>query len=181
VLGQVRERQGSKLSGIVPSNTYQCQDGKYIIIGGNGDSIFKRLMKAAGRADLASDPRLEQNDGRVQHEEEIDRALSEWTSSHPFAEILTALEKAQVPAGPIYSIEDIVKDEQFEARAMIETHRLSDGTEVKLPNMVPKLADSPGGTRWIGPELGAHNDDVYRGLLGMSAGELDELRRDGVI
>jgi crotonobetainyl-CoA:carnitine CoA-transferase CaiB-like acyl-CoA transferase len=181
LLGELRERQGSKLSGIVPSNTYECADGKFIIIGGNGDSIFKRLMRAAGREDLASDSRLEQNDGRVRHEEEIDRALSEWTSSHTFTEVLESLDNAHVPAGPIYSMEDIVKDEHFEAREMFETVRLRDGTQVKLPNLIPKLTESPGRTRWIGPELGAHNHEIYQGLLGMGSDELDELRRDGII
>jgi len=181
LLGEVRERQGSKLSGIVPSNTYQCRDGKYIIIGGNGDSIFKRLMRAAGREDLASDPRLEQNDGRVQHEEEIDRAISEWASQHTFSEALATLEEARVPAGPIYSMEDIVEDEHFKARDMFATATLADGTEVKLPNMVPKLTESPGGTSWVGPELGAHNEEVYQGMLGMSAEEIEGLRRDGVV
>ncbi len=181
LLGEVREPQGSKLSGIVPSNTYQCQDGRYIIIGGNGDSIFKRLMRAAGREDLASDPRLEHNDGRVRHEQEIDAALSEWTENHPFSVILAALETAQVPAGPIYSMKDIVADEQYRAREMIETHALADGTEVKLPNFAPKLSASPGGTRWLGPKLGAHNDEVYRGMLGMSSEELEELTRAGVV
>ena len=181
LLGEVRERQGSKLSGIVPSNTYQCHDGKYIIIGGNGDSIFKRLMRAAGREDLAADPRLEQNDGRVQHEEEIDGAISDWASRHTFSEVLASLEEAQVPAGPIYDMKDIVEDEHFKARDMFETATLADGTEVKLPNMVPKLTKSPGGTSWAGPELGAHNEEVYQGMLGMSAEEIDELRRDGVV
>lgn len=181
VLGAVRERQGSKLSGIVPSNTYQCGDGKYIIIGGNGDSIFKRLMRAAGREDLASDPRLEQNDGRVQHEPEIDEALSAWTSRHTFSEVRAALESAQVPAGPIYSMADIVEDEHFRSRGMFESATLPDGTDVTLPSLAPKLMDSPGATRWIGPKLGEHNDDVYRGLLGMSAEELESLRDQGVI
>jgi len=181
LLGEVRERQGSKLSGIVPSNTYQCRDGSYIIIGGNGDSIFKRLMIAVGREDLAADSRLEQNDGRVRHEQEIDGAISEWALQHTFSDVLASLEKAQVPAGPIYSMEDIVADEHFNAREMFETVGLADGTEVKLPNLAPKLTESPGGTSWVGPELGAHNKEVYQGMLGMSSEELDELRRAGVV
>lgn len=181
VLGEVRERQGSKLSGIVPSNTYLCRDGKYVIIGGNGDSIFKRLMRAAGRDDLADDLRLEHNEGRVAHEPLIDQALSDWTSAHDYTDVLAALERAQVPAGPIYSMRDIVDDEHYRARGMIERHHLADGTEVKLPSLAPRLVDSPGATRWIGPELGAHNDEIYRERLGMSADEIDALARDGVI
>jgi len=181
VLGEVREPQGSKLSGIVPSNTYRCRDGRYIIIGGNGDSIFKRLMTAAGRTDLATDPRLAHNDGRVEHEPEIDKAISAWTASGSFDATLEALETADVPAGPIYSIEDIVHDEHYEARSMIETHTLADGTPVKLPAIAPRFERTPGGTRWIGPELGSHNDEVYSELLGMGADELASLREDGVI
>lgn len=180
VLGEVRKPQGSKLSGIVPSNTYRCADGRYIIIGGNGDSIFKRLMTAAGRPDLASDPRLAHNDGRVAHEKEIDDAITAWTSEHSFDEILQALEGARVPAGPIYTIEDIVKDPHYRARGMIEQASLHDGTPVKLPTMAPRFERTPGGTRWIGPDLGAHNAEVYTSL-GMTPDDLESLRNEGVI
>ena len=115
------------------------------------------------------------------HEPRIDQALSEWTAAHDFADVLAALERAKVPAGPIYSMADIVDDEHYRARGMIERQTLADGTEVKLPSLAPKLVDSPGGTRWIGPELGAHNDEIYRGRLGMSEEDLASLARDGII
>jgi crotonobetainyl-CoA:carnitine CoA-transferase CaiB-like acyl-CoA transferase len=180
-LGEIRERQGSKLSGIVPTNTYPTKDGKYIIIGGNGDTIFKRLMTAAGREDLANDPRLAHNDGRVAHEPMIDAALAEWTSAHTYDDLFAALEKAEVPTGPIYNAADIVNDPHYQARGMFEDADLGDGETVKLPTFVPKLSETPGGTNWIGPALGAHNQEVYGKLLGMSDGEISRLAADGVI
>jgi formyl-CoA transferase len=180
-LGEIRERQGSKLSGIVPTNTYPTKDGKYIIIGGNGDTIFKRLMTAAGREDLANDPRLAHNDGRVEYEPMIDAALAEWTGNHTYDELFAALEKAEVPTGPIYNAADIVNDPHYQARGMFEDADLGDGETVKLPTFVPKLSETPGGTNWIGPALGAHNQEVYGKLLGMSDGEISRLAADGVI
>jgi crotonobetainyl-CoA:carnitine CoA-transferase CaiB-like acyl-CoA transferase len=179
--GHVRERSGSKLAGIVPTNTYRCSDGKYVIIGGNGDSIFQRLMRAAGRADLAEDPRLARNPGRVEHEAEIDQAIEAWTSRHTYAEVHAALDLAEVPAGPIYSIADIASDPQYAARKMFEQVTLPGGRNLKIPSVVPKLSETPGETRWIGPELGAHNSEVYGGLLGLSEGELADLRASGVV
>lgn len=181
LLGDLRERHGSKLPGIVPSNTYRCRDGKFIIIGGNGDSIFRRLMKVVGRDDLATDPDLEENIGRVKQEKEIDKAIAEWTARHEFSEVLATLESAQVPAGPIYSMKDIVSDEHFKAREMFEPVMLSDGIEVKLPNLAPKLSESPGRTRWVGPSLGAHNKEIYCDMLGFSREELEELSSNGVV
>jgi formyl-CoA transferase len=180
-LGEIRERQGSKLSGIVPTNTYPTKDGKYIIIGGNGDTIFKRLMMAAGREDLANDPRLAHNDGRVEHEAMIDAALEEWTRSHTYDELFAALEKADVPTGPIYNAADIVRDPHYQARGMFEDAEIGGGETVKLPTFVPKLSATPGRTEWIGPPLGAHNREIYGGLLGMSDDELAQLAREGVI
>ncbi len=180
-LGEIRERQGSKLSGIVPTGTYPTKDGKYIIIGGNGDSIFKRLMTAAGREDMANDPRLAHNEGRVAHEPEIDAAIEVWTSSHNYDELIAALEKAEVPSGPIYNAADIVNDPHYNARGMFEDADIGNGETVKLPTFVPKLSETPGRTEWIGPALGAHNQDVYGGLLGMSQEEIARLQTDGVI
>ena len=182
-LGLVRERQGASISGIVPTNTYKCLDGKYIIIGGNGDSIFKRLMRAAGRPDLADDPRLARNDGRVVHQAEIDAAISGWTQQHPFDGVLAAIEAAEVPAGPILSIADQVHHPQFEARGMFERVPMptDPNDSVLLPTFAPKLSGTPGGTEWAGPPLGAHNREVYGGLLGLSDEEIGSLRAEGVI
>jgi crotonobetainyl-CoA:carnitine CoA-transferase CaiB-like acyl-CoA transferase len=181
LLGEIRERQGAKISGIVPTNTYPTKDDKFIIIGGNGDAIFKRLMIAAGRADLANDARLAHNDGRVAHEAMIDQALEAWTRAHTFDELHTALEEAAVPNGPIYNAADIVNDPHYQARGMFEDADLGNGETVKLPTFVPKLSATPGGTDWIGPPLGAHNKAVYGELLGMSEEEFNKLTVAGVI
>ncbi|MDW8166882.1 MAG: CaiB/BaiF CoA-transferase family protein [Acidobacteriota bacterium] len=153
-LGYVREREGSKLSGIVPTNTYRCKDGKYIVIGGNGDTIFKRLMVAIGRKDLAEDPRLAHNDGRVEHEELIDRAIEAWTEAHTFQEVFETLEAAGVPCGPIYSIAEMVKDPHFLARGLFEEVTILEGERVKIPRILPFLSETPGYTKWVGPPLG---------------------------
>lgn len=181
MFGTIRERQGSKLTGIVPTNTYPCKDGTYIIIGGNGDSVFQRLMCAVGHPEMAQSPRFAHNNDRVEHEQEIDDAIRAWTQQHAFEEVLDKLEQANVPVGAIYSIADIVTDPQFIARGMFETFALPDGTPITLPTFAPKLTSTPGRTEWIGPTLGAHNDEVYRGLLGLSEGELQCLREQGVI
>ncbi len=181
--GIIRERQGSKLSGIVPTNTYPCADGKYIIIGGNGDSIFKRLMTAAGRPDMAADPRFARNNDRVAHEQEIDDAITAWTSAHTFGEVLEALEKADVPAGAIYSVADQMQDPHFQARGLFERVPVPGGADdtVLLPTFTPFLSETPGGTRWAGPPLGAHNDEVYGELLGVDAAERARLKAEGII
>jgi len=179
--GKVRERSGAKLAGIVPSSTYRCKDGKYVIVGGNGDSIFQRLMRAIGRDDLASDPRLAHNPGRVTHEAEIDAAIEAFTSRHEYAHVFSVLEAAEVPAGPILSIADIAQDPQYLARDMFEQVQLPDGRPLKIPAVVPKLSATPASTEWIGPQLGAHNDEVYGGLLGLSEAQRAALRAAEVI
>jgi formyl-CoA transferase len=162
--GFVRERTGASLPGIVPSNTYLCGDGQFVVIGAKGDAIFKRMMNAIGRGDLADDPALADNAGRVKRTEELDNAIAAWTGAHPLDHVLAVLEKADVPSGRIYSIADIVKDMQYQARGMIEKHRLSDNAELLLPGIVPKLSATPGGTKWIGPTLGEHTGEVLRSL-----------------
>ena len=162
--GFVRERTGASLPGIVPSNTYLCGDGQYIVIGANGDSIFKRMMVAIGRADLANDPTLADNAGRTARTCELDDAIGAWTMANTLDGALAVLEKADVPAGRIYSIADIVKDMQFQARGMIEKHQLGDNAEILLPGIVPKLSETPGQTRWLGPKLGAHTAEVLTAL-----------------
>jgi len=178
--GAVREPSGSTLTGIVPTNTYLCRDGKYVIIGGNGDSIFKRLMHTLGRPDMAEDMRLAGNAGRVQHEREIDDAITAWTSSLDAQDVLRQLEAASVPSGPIYNVEDMVADSHFQARGLFEEVDI-DGNPLKIPALVPKLSETPGGTSWPGPAVGAHNDEVFKDRLGMSDDEVASLRQTGII
>ena len=177
--GYVRERSGAALPGIVPSNTYPCRDGKYVVIGANADSIFKRMMRAIGRPDLADDPTLASNDGRVKRTGELDTVIGEWTARHDLDAVLEVLERAEVPSGRIYSIADIAADLHYQARDMIERHKLGAG-EVLLPGMVPKLSETPGETRWIGPRLGEHTDAVLA-AAGYPATEIAALRARGVI
>ena len=178
--GLVREPSGSTVTGIVPTNTYRCQDGKFVIIGGNGDSIYKRLMEAAGRADLANDPRLASNAGRVQHEDEIDQALSAWCAGLEASEVLAQLETARVPAGPIYSAADMLEDPHFQARGLFEQVEIN-GKPLKIPAILPRLQGTPGGTRWPGPEVGAHNHEVLVDSLGLSESEYQALKDAGVV
>src|SRR5215468_2047902 len=178
--GVVREPTGTTLTGIVPTNTYRCRDGKYVIIGGNGDSIFQRLMRTAGRPDLAMDPRLANNAGRVVHEQEIDAAISAWTAALDATAVLQQLEAASVPAGPIYSVVDMMQDLHFHARGLFHEVEV-DGKPLKIPALVPQLSTTPGGTTWPGPALGTHNREILGGMLGLSDAALEALQREGVI
>ena len=178
--GIVREPSGSTLTGIVPTNTYPCADGRYVIVGGNGDSIFKRLMRAAGRDDLADDPRLADNAGRVAHQGEVDAAIARWTRTLDADRVLALLDGAGVPAGPIYSVADMVEDPQYNARGLFETVE-AGGEPLTIPALTPKLDRTPGATQWPGPELGAHNREVYVGTLGLDEAELRSLEEDGIV
>lgn len=178
--GVVREPSGSTITGIVPTNTYRCGDAKFVIIGGNGDSIYKRLMEAIGRADLAHDERLATNDGRVQHEREIDAAIQTWTGECDAEDVLSAMDAAGVPAGPIYSVVDMLKDPHYQARGMFESVMV-DGEPLKIPAILPKLDATPGSTQWPGPPLGHHNQEVFSDLLGLGEVELTALHDAGVI
>lgn len=178
--GVVREPSGTTVTGIVPTNTYRCADGKFVIIGGNGDSIYRRLMRAAGRDDLAEDPRLADNAGRVQHEREIDAALAAWTTRLPMAEVLAALEAARVPAGPIYSVADMFRDPHFAARGLFEQVEIN-GKPLRIPAILPKLDRTPGRTEFAGPELGAHNAEVFGDWLDLDAAAIEALRAEAVI
>ncbi len=179
--GVVRERHGSTVSGIVPTNVYPCADGRYIIIGGNADSIFRRLMRAIDRGDLAEDPRLATNDGRVPHATLIDEAIAAWTAARPYDAAFAVLDAADVPCGPIYSVADQIDDPHFIARGLIERVTVATGEEVAIPSIAPQLARTPGRTTWPGPPLGAHNLEVYGGLLGLTPETIDDLRARGVI
>ncbi|MCL4747579.1 MAG: CoA transferase [Burkholderiaceae bacterium] len=177
--GIVRERTGTNLTGIVPSNTYPTGDGGHVVIGGNGDSIFKRLMRAIGRDDLADDPALANNAGRAARAAELDAAIAAWTSTQTLDDALDMMAGAQVPSAKIFSAADMVADPQFAARAMIERATLPDGTSIAIPAVVPKLSRTPGGTRWLGPALGEHTAQVLA-ELGLDAAQIEKLRRNRV-
>ncbi len=178
--GVVREPSGSTITGIVPTNTYRCSDGKFIIIGANGDSIFKRLCETMGRPDMAEDPRYANNTGRVEHEQEIDAAIAGWLAGLDSAAALSLLEEARVPSGPIFSVADMMVNEHFIARGLFEEVDVN-GKPLKIPAMVPKLSETPGRTDWPGPEVGAFNDEVYGDLLGLSTEEISSLKEQGVL
>jgi crotonobetainyl-CoA:carnitine CoA-transferase CaiB-like acyl-CoA transferase len=178
--GVIREPSGTTVTGIVPTNTYRCSDDKYVVIGGNGDSIFKRLMTAAGREDMAKDPRLADNPGRVKHEPEIDAALAEWCEQYDSKTIIQLLEDARVPVGPIYNVEDQLNDEHYQARGMFEEVSIN-GQALKIPAILPKLDSTPGKTDWSGPELGSHTQQVLSEVLGLDDSQLAELASAGVI
>lgn len=178
--GLVRERTGSRLPGIAPSNTYPCRDGHYVVIGANSDGIFQRLMRAMGREDLAADPDLARNDGRARHQDRLDEAIARWTSAHDLDDVLRRLEAAEVPSGRIYTAADIAADPHYRERGMIERVRMPDGTPLEIPGIVPRLTETPGETAWVGPALGAHTDEVLA-RLGIGDEERERLRADGVI
>lgn len=175
LLGHVRERSGGALPGIAPSNTYPTRDGAYVVIAGNSNPIYKRLMGVIGRPDFADDPQFAHNDGRAAQAALIDGAIAGWTSRHTIDAVLAALEAAEVPAGRIYSAADIVADPHYQARDMILQQELPDGVKVKMPGIVPKLSETPGEVRWQGPKLGEHTDAVLA-ELGLTKGDIARLR-----
>ena len=177
--GYVRERTGSTLPGIAPSNLYPCKEG-HVLIAGNADTLYHRLMSAIGRPDLRDDPALARNDGRAAQMQRIDAAIAEWTSRRSMEEVLSEMEKAEVPAGPIYSVADIAADPHYAARGMIEQVIAGDGAPLKMPGIVPKLSATPGSIRTPAPKLGEHTDEVLR-EIGFSAAEMEQLRKAGII
>ena len=180
LLGFVRERAGNALPGIVPSNTYPTRDHKYVIIGANNDAIFKRMMTAIGRSDLADDATLATNAGRVPRTAELDSAIAGWTAQRDLDQVLGVLERADVPCGKVYDASDVVQDAHYLARGMIEQHALPDGTPLKLPGIVPKMSLTPGATAWVGPKLGEHTAEVLA-ALGYDALAQQELKLKKVI
>lgn len=163
--GVVRAPAGSALPGIAPSNAYACRDG-HVLVAGNGDSIFKRLMTAIGRDDLGADPQLAGNAGRVARVAEIDGAIGAWTAARSVAEVLDALNAAQVPAGRIYTAKDIAEDPHYRARGMVERITLRDGLVLDVPGIVPKLSLTPGRIGAPAPALGEHTESVKKALRG---------------
>ena len=180
VFGFIRERTGNIMPGITPSSIHTSLDGMHIQIGANGDAIFKRFMQIIGRDDLAYDPALASNDGRDGRRDELYGVIDRWVGSLPLETVLERLGTAQVPASRIFSAEDMFTDPQFLAREMFLQARLPDGKDFKMPGIVPKLSDTPGSADWVGPELGAHNDEVL-GSLGYDATAIANLKQTGAI
>jgi len=178
--GYVRERSGSALPGIAPSNLYPCKGGAYVLIAGNADSLFRRLMTAIGREDLRDDPALARNDGRAAQMERIDQAIAEWTAKRDQQEVLNEMQEAEVPAGRIYSAADIAADPHFAARGMIRDIVANDGEPLKVPGVIPVLSETPGGIRTAAPRLGEHTDAVLR-EIGYSAEEINKFRKMRIV
>ena len=178
--GAVRGPAGSALPGIAPTNAYRCKDGAYALIAGNGDSIFKRLMTLIGRTDLANDPLLGDNAGRVARVEEIDQAIEAWTRQQSVEDVLQALESVSVPAGKIYSITDIASDPHYAARGMLQEITLADGSDLKVPGVVPKLSATPGQHRRNAPNLGQDTDDILK-EMGLNSEQIQKLKASGIV
>jgi formyl-CoA transferase len=178
--GHVRERSGSALPGIAPSNLYACKDGAYVLIAGNADSLYRRLMTAIGREDLRDDPALARNDGRAAQMQRIDDAIAAWTRERTLAAVLETMEKAEVPAGRIYTAADIAADPHFAARGMIQEIVAGDGEPLRVPGIVPKLSATPGAIRSAAPKLGEHTDEVLK-ELGYDAAAIAKLRETNII
>ena len=177
--GVIRQPSGTTVTGIVPTNTYKCADGKFLVIGGNGDSIFARLMTAVGRADMASDAKYETNADRVVQEAELDKVLSNWCAGYPLTEAMAILEEHRVPCGPVYNAADMVEDEHFKYRELFETVEIN-GEPLKIPAIMPKLQGTPGGTEWPGPDVGSHTDEILQSL-GLDDASILQLKLSGVV
>lgn len=177
--GAVREPSGSSLPGIAPSNAYRCADG-VVLIAGNGDSIFRRLMQAIGRDDLGMDPELADNAGRVSRVKELDLAIEQWTQTRSIGQVLDILGHARVPAGKVYTAKDIAEDPHYRARDMILRQTTRDGFELEVPGVVPKLSDTPGSLRSPAPGLGDDTDAVLL-ELGLSSQDIATLRSQKVV
>jgi formyl-CoA transferase len=178
--GVVREAAGSALPGIAPSNAYRCSDDGYVLIAGNGDSIFKRLMHTMGRDDLGNDPALTDNAGRVKQVAEIDAAIGVWAAQLSVAQVLDALDQAAVPAGRIYTVADIAADPHYQAREMIQHVRMDDGTSLAMPGIIPKLSRTPGSHRRNAPTIGQDTDTVLQ-EIGLSSVQIQALKDKGIV
>lgn len=178
--GMVREPAGSALQGISPTNAYPCNDGNYVLIAGNGNSIFKRLMTLIGRDDMGNEPDYANNPGRVKDMAKIDAAIAEWTQQRGLEDALDALAEASVPAGRVFTVKDIVKDQHYHARGMLQKIKLDDGSDLMVPGVIPKLSETPGSFAGGGPKLGQHTEEVLR-RLGVDEKRMESLREKGVV
>ena len=177
--GEVRQAAGSALPGIAPSNAYLCSDGGYVLVAGNGDSIFKRLMKAIGRDDLAADPQLENNEGRVKRVAELDQIIGEWAKTVSTDKALELLDSVSVPAGRIYTVADIAKDPHYRVRENIQTIQMQDGSKLEVPGVIPKLSRTPGSIRTLAPDVGGNTDEILKSI-GLSDAQVASLKERGV-
>ena len=177
--GEVRQAAGSALPGIAPTNAYQCADGGYLLVAGNGDSIFKRLMTVIGRDDLGNDPQLENNDGRVKRVAELDQAIGEWTKTVSTTKALEALDSVAVPAGRIYTVADIANDPHYKARENIQTIEMKDGSKIDVPGVIPKLSRTPGSIKTLAPDIGQNTDEILKSI-GLSNDQVASLKERGI-
>mgnify|MGYP000564806384 CR=1 FL=1 len=177
--GEVRQAAGSALPGIAPSNAYLCADGGYVLIAGNGDSIFKRLMNSIGRNDLAIDPQLANNDGRVERVKELDTVIGQWAKTMSTDQALEILDAASVPAGRIYTVADIANDPHFRARENIQSITMKDGSSLDVPGVLPKLSRTPGSIKTLAPDVGQDTDAVLQ-EIGLSQIQIQALKERGV-
>ena len=177
--GEVRQAGGSALPGIAPSNAYLCADGGYVLVAGNGDSIFKRLMNMIGRADLANDLALENNDGRVARVVELDQAIGMWAKTRTTDQALELLDSVAVPAGKIYTVADIAKDPHYRARGNIQNIQMRDGTPLDVPGVIPKLSRTPGSIKTLAPDIGQNTDEILKGI-GLSDQQVASLKERGI-
>ena len=178
--GAIRQPAGGALPGIAPSNAYRCADGQYVLIAGNGDSIYKRLMTLIGRSDLGEDPTLASNDGRAKRVVEIDAAINAWTQTLTLDEVLKGLLEAEVPSGKIYTAKDIAEDPHYHARGVIETVQAANGLKVQVPGIIPKLSQNPGSIRYRAPTLGEHTNEVLKSA-GLTEEQITILKKSGVL
>jgi formyl-CoA transferase len=177
--GEVRQAAGSALPGIAPTNAYLCGDGGYVLIAGNGDSIFKRLMKAIGRNDFASDPQLENNEGRVKRVVELDAAIGEWAKTLSTDQALEILDAVSVPAGRIYTVADIANDPHYKARENIQTIQMQDGSSLQVPGILPKLSRTPGSIKTLAPNIGQNTDEILQ-EIGLNHNQIASLKQRGI-
>jgi len=179
--GHARGRTGAILPFVAPSNTYPTSEGDYVVIGANADTVFGRFAAAVGRPEWAESEKYASHHARGENQEELDGMISAWTGQRTAAEVLEAMKQAGVPAGKLFTAEDMLSDEQYAARDSIVEVEDPDIGPFPMQNVVPRLSETPGEVRWTGPKLGQHNEEIYEKVLGMDEEELDALRERGII